>query len=77
MQFPFTPTSSDKINAFLSDCAAYLAGLEASPLARCRFLERALIVAMQAPTSSFESAFAKSSAILTLQNWLEDVTEAA
>ena len=77
MQFPFDPTSSDKINAFLSDCAAYLADLEALPLARCRFLERALIVAMQAPTSSFESAFAKSSAILTLQNWLEDVTEAA
>ena len=73
--FTFDPTSSEKANAFLKARAKHLATLK--PSAQVVFLKSSLLLARQLPISADVSAVARSHVIITLQRWLDEVTEAA
>lgn len=73
--FHFDPIGSEKASAFLAKRADHLRTL--NPAGRVVFLKSSLALARQLPLSVEENAFVKSSVLITLQRWLDEVTEAA
>lgn len=73
--FNFTPPASEKAANFLAARAKHLATLK--PSAQVVFLKWSLLLARQLPISADVSAVARLHVIITLQRWLDEVTEAA
>lgn len=71
--FEFDPTGSEKANAFLKLRADHL--LTLSPDGRSVFLQSAIQLARLLPLDSVANAMVKAQVVMTLQGWLDQVTE--
>lgn len=71
--FTFDLTGSEKANSFLEARADHL--LTLSPDGQAVFLKSAIQLARLLPIDSVANAMVKAQVVMTLQGWLDQVTE--
>jgi len=71
--FTFDTTGSEKADAFLKARAEHL--LTLTPDGRAVFLKSAIQLARLLPLNSVENCMVKAMVVMTLEGWLDQVTE--